>query len=158
MMMMLLVKSLLCLSAVAAFTAHLSTKINKATTRTASAVARRAFFHHGEFDDASSSHNKALQHNMKRTDPKILLTQRAIQSFMYLLVCTRDPHTMKWCVSNDCATVPPAHLDFFFHKKTFERIWAVSKIRLRLLILFAGWRTRMKAGTWTAIMVQELLI
>lgn len=61
---------------------------------------RSAFFHSGEYDH-DGSHSDALAHNLRRTDPKIFLTQRAIQSFIYLLISTRDPHTVKWMeVSN----------------------------------------------------------
>lgn len=32
----------------------------------------------------------------KRTDLRIFLTQRALQSFIFLLTSTRDPHTVRW--------------------------------------------------------------
>jgi len=36
------------------------------------------------------------QNLQKRTDPGIFLTQRAIQSFIFLLQSFRDPHTVRW--------------------------------------------------------------
>ena len=38
----------------------------------------------------------ALEHNVRRTDVRIFLTQRAIQSFINLLITCRDPHTVRW--------------------------------------------------------------
>ena len=46
--------------------------------------------------DDKSDNEKALSHNMARTDIRNLLTQRSIQSFIYLLIETRDPHTVTW--------------------------------------------------------------
>jgi hypothetical protein len=45
---------------------------------------------------ASSPYEEALEHNKKRTDVRRLLTQRALQSFIYLLLECRDPHTVRW--------------------------------------------------------------
>jgi len=45
---------------------------------------------------SSSSYREAVARNTKRTDFRIFLTQRAIQSFFFLLQSTRDPHTVKW--------------------------------------------------------------
>ena len=45
--------------------------------------------HKDEYQDA-------LARNRKRTDVRLFLTQRAIQSFINLLMETRDPHTVKW--------------------------------------------------------------
>jgi hypothetical protein len=42
------------------------------------------------------SYEEALEHNKKRTDVRRLLTQRALQNFIYLLVECRDPHTVRW--------------------------------------------------------------
>jgi len=42
------------------------------------------------------SYEEAMAHNRKRTDVRIFLTQRAIQSFISLLISTRDPHTVRW--------------------------------------------------------------
>jgi len=38
----------------------------------------------------------AFQRNMLRTDPRIFLTQRALQSFIFLAIAVRDPHTVKY--------------------------------------------------------------
>jgi hypothetical protein len=38
----------------------------------------------------------AFQHNTMRTDLRMFLTQRALQSFIFLSVSCRDPHTVKW--------------------------------------------------------------
>jgi hypothetical protein len=37
-----------------------------------------------------------MARNKKRTDVRLFLTQRAIQSFVHLLLETRDPHTVRW--------------------------------------------------------------
>lgn len=42
------------------------------------------------------SYQQALIHNQLRTDVRIFLTQRALQSFIYLLLTCRDPHTVRW--------------------------------------------------------------
>lgn len=41
-------------------------------------------------------YQEALDHNTRRTDVRIFLTQRAIQSFSNLLITCRDPHTVRW--------------------------------------------------------------
>ena len=41
-------------------------------------------------------YKSALEHNTRRTDVRIFLTQRAIQSFINLLITCRDPHTVRW--------------------------------------------------------------
>jgi hypothetical protein len=43
-------------------------------------------------------YEKALRvaHNKARTDVRIFLTQRSIQSFIFLLIETRDQHTVTW--------------------------------------------------------------
>lgn len=38
----------------------------------------------------------ALEHNTRRTDVRLFLTQRAIQSFIHILIECRDPHTVRW--------------------------------------------------------------
>lgn len=43
-----------------------------------------------------SDRRQAFEHNSLRTDIRIFLTQRAIQSFITLLISCRDPHTVKW--------------------------------------------------------------
>ena len=48
-----------------------------------------------EFFDFKS-YEEALIHNQRRTDVRIFLTQRSLQSFIYLLLSCRDPHTVKW--------------------------------------------------------------
>jgi hypothetical protein len=42
------------------------------------------------------THDEVVAHNNARLCPKLLLTQRAIQSFIYLLEECRDPHSGKW--------------------------------------------------------------
>lgn len=42
------------------------------------------------------SYEEMVAHNNARLCPKLLLTQRAIQSFIYLLEECRDPHSGKW--------------------------------------------------------------
>ncbi|KAL9185957.1 hypothetical protein ACHAXT_003734 [Thalassiosira profunda] len=42
------------------------------------------------------THEEIVQHNNARLCPKMLLTQRAVQSFIYLLEECRDPHSGKW--------------------------------------------------------------
>lgn len=37
-----------------------------------------------------------MKHNIMRTDFRNFLTQRALQSFLHLLMECRDPHTVKW--------------------------------------------------------------
>lgn len=44
----------------------------------------------------SPEYEEALARNKARTCVRNLLTQRAIQSFMYLCETCRDPHTVKW--------------------------------------------------------------
>eukprot|EP00538_Stauroneis_constricta_P004783 CAMPEP_0119567234 /NCGR_PEP_ID=MMETSP1352-20130426/35344_1 /TAXON_ID=265584 /ORGANISM="Stauroneis constricta, Strain CCMP1120" /LENGTH=442 /DNA_ID=CAMNT_0007616467 /DNA_START=291 /DNA_END=1619 /DNA_ORIENTATION=- len=48
--------------------------------------------------DGNNSNNEeaAQRHNDARTDVRSFVTQRAIQSFMYLLTTVRDPHSVKW--------------------------------------------------------------
>lgn len=46
--------------------------------------------------DGDSSYEKALARNKARTDVRNFLTQRSIQSFITLLIETRDPHTVTW--------------------------------------------------------------
>ena len=41
-------------------------------------------------------HGKAFDHNMQRTCMQQFLTQRSIQSFMFLLTEVRDVHTCRW--------------------------------------------------------------
>lgn len=41
-------------------------------------------------------YENALARNKARTDVKNFLTQRALQSFLYLLIETRDPHTVTY--------------------------------------------------------------
>lgn len=53
-----------------------------------------------KFDKSDDSDERdrqdALARNQKRTDVRLFLTQRAIQSFVHLLLETRDPHTVRW--------------------------------------------------------------
>jgi hypothetical protein len=46
--------------------------------------------------DADARYEDAFQHNTMRTDLRMFLTQRALQSFIFLSVSCRDPHTVKW--------------------------------------------------------------
>jgi hypothetical protein len=48
------------------------------------------------FLEDKSDYEKALAHNKARTDVRNFLTQRSIQSFIFLLIETRDPHTVTW--------------------------------------------------------------
>ncbi len=45
---------------------------------------------------ANDEYSDALAHNIARTCVRTFLTQRAIQSFMFLLESCRDPHTVTW--------------------------------------------------------------
>ncbi len=47
-------------------------------------------------DNYDEDYKNALANNMRRTDIQQFLTQRSIQSFMYLLTELRDPHTSDW--------------------------------------------------------------
>ena len=47
-------------------------------------------------DHDGSSYEDALARNKARTDVRNFLTQRAIQSFIFLLDQCRDPHTIAW--------------------------------------------------------------
>lgn len=56
-----------------------------------------------EYDDPSQSsggggmtHEEVVAHNNARLCPKLLLTQCALQSFIYVLEECRDPHSGKW--------------------------------------------------------------
>lgn len=49
-----------------------------------------------EDEEEEKRYQEALAHNKIRTDVKNFLTQRAIQSFIFLLVQCRDPHTVRW--------------------------------------------------------------
>jgi hypothetical protein len=49
-----------------------------------------------EDEEEEKRYQAALAHNKIRTDVKNFLTQRAIQSFIFLLVQCRDPHTVRW--------------------------------------------------------------
>jgi hypothetical protein len=54
-------------------------------------------FGFGRYDSFESSrYEDALARNKARTDVRNFLTQRAIQSFVYLLNQCRDPHTVNW--------------------------------------------------------------
>lgn len=44
----------------------------------------------------NDDYDSALARNKARTDVRNFLTQRALQSFIHLLVETRDPHTVTW--------------------------------------------------------------
>lgn len=46
--------------------------------------------------DNYADYESTLANNMRRTDIQQFLTQRSIQSFMFLLVQVRDPHTSDW--------------------------------------------------------------
>jgi type II secretory pathway component PulJ len=48
------------------------------------------------FLEDKSDYEKALAHNKARTDVRNFLTQRSIQSFIFLLIETRNPHTVTW--------------------------------------------------------------
>jgi len=56
------------------------------------------FFSTYRYASSSSSgdYDNALLNNLKRTCIKQFLTQRSLQSFMYLLNDLRDPHTSDW--------------------------------------------------------------
>ena len=45
----------------------------------------------------------ALERNTRRTDVRLFLTQRAMQSFINLLITCRDPHTVRWL---EVSTIP----------------------------------------------------
>jgi hypothetical protein len=47
-------------------------------------------------DADQDRYEDAFQHNTMRTDLRMFLTQRALQSFIFLSVSCRDPHTVKW--------------------------------------------------------------
>jgi hypothetical protein len=46
--------------------------------------------------DGEMERGDYLAHSRKRTDVRLFLTQRSIQSFIHLLLETRDPHTVRW--------------------------------------------------------------
>lgn len=46
--------------------------------------------------DYNAEYESTLANNIRRTDIQQFLTQRSIQSFMFLLVQVRDPHTSDW--------------------------------------------------------------
>lgn len=59
------------------------------------------------WDDAEE---ESVQRSQLRMDVRNFLTQRAVQSFMFLLDSCRDPHTVKWLeVSNQ---------NEFFHRNS----------------------------------------
>jgi len=47
-------------------------------------------------DNDDERYQAALAHNKRRTDVRIFLTQRALQSFIDLLIGLRHPHTVRW--------------------------------------------------------------
>jgi hypothetical protein len=47
-------------------------------------------------DEDEAQRDAAVRRNQARTDVRNFLTQRAIQSFMFLLHSCRDPHTVRW--------------------------------------------------------------
>ena len=47
-------------------------------------------------EDDERRYQDALSLNKARTDVRNLLTQRAVQSFIFLLNSCRDPHTVRW--------------------------------------------------------------
>ena len=57
-------------------------------------------------DHENSSFEDALARNKARTDLRNFLTQRSIQSFLYLLDQCRDPHTAAWVEVSGTITVP----------------------------------------------------
>jgi hypothetical protein len=60
-------------------------------------IGNSRLFGFGKYDSFESSrYEDALTRNKARTDVRNFLTQRAIQSFVYLLNQCRDPHTVNW--------------------------------------------------------------
>lgn len=55
-----------------------------------------SFSTHHASGSSSEDYENALLNNLKRTCIKQFLTQRSLQSFMYLLNDLRDPHTSDW--------------------------------------------------------------
>ena len=53
-------------------------------------------FSSGSGGDDNNREYSAFTHNMRRTCIHQFLTQRSIQSFMFLLTQIRDPHTANW--------------------------------------------------------------
>jgi hypothetical protein len=51
-------------------------------------------------DADQDRYEDAFQHNTMRTDLRMFLTQRCLQSFIFLCVSCRDPHTVKWMEDN----------------------------------------------------------
>lgn len=63
----------------------------------AAVIGNSRLFGFGRYDSFESSrYEDALARNKARTDVRNFLTQRAIQSFVYLLNQCRDPHTVNW--------------------------------------------------------------
>ena len=52
--------------------------------------------HNRNNNDDYERYKAALEHNVRRTDVRLFLTQRAMQSFIHLLIACRDPHTVRW--------------------------------------------------------------
>lgn len=59
-------------------------------------ISRSKPFRASNRDDDDARYQGALARNKQRTDVRIFLTQRALQSFIYLLINCRDPHTVRW--------------------------------------------------------------
>lgn len=60
------------------------------------AAAQQSYFSDDEHRTKRMTHEEMTAHYKARLCPKMLLTQRAIQSFMYLGAECRDPHSGKW--------------------------------------------------------------
>lgn len=54
-------------------------------------------------DSSSSEYSDAVARNTARTCVRNFLTQRAIQSFTFLLEDCRDPHTVRWLEVSVCS-------------------------------------------------------
>jgi hypothetical protein len=69
-------------------------------------IGNSRLFGFGRYDSFESSrYEDALARNKARTDVRSFLTQRAIQSFVYLLNKCRDPHTVNWMEVSQKKTV-----------------------------------------------------
>jgi len=70
---------------------------------------------------SSSSNYDAQENNIKRTCIKQFLTQRSVQSFMFLLEQCRDPHTVYWMENfSDSPNVASYHGTGAFNITRFE--------------------------------------
>lgn len=60
------------------------------------AASRSVIGRSAKYDAYEDSHDDAVARNRLRTDPRNFLTQRSIQSFVFLIDQCKEEHTVRW--------------------------------------------------------------